>query len=360
MVIAATSLWLAWNFEPLPLLALAALGGAYGYALGPARRRLGGPERADRGRAVLFYLGLGFLALALTSPLDFIGMHYLLAAHMAQHVVFSVVGPPLLLLGTPGWMLSPLLRRPRVRTTFRWLTHPIVAFGLYNLNMWIWHIPALLDATSPGWLVTLNALLDQALLVGALLVVALVVLPRLGRGGSRGLLGGTLAALAVIALAAAGTLNVASWSVASQPHNPIHSIMNATFIITAVLYWCPILNPAPELPRLAPLPGIVYMFISTQPMMALGAIITLSAQPLYSVYQQAPLLGGFTRLGDQQLAGLTMWLVMDAPLLITISVLFFHWMQEQERKERQREEQADELFWSHERVSLASNPETPA
>jgi cytochrome c oxidase assembly factor CtaG len=360
MVIGATSLWLAWNFEPIPLLALALLAGVYGYALGPARRRLGGPERPDRGRAALFYMGVGFLALALMSPLDFIGMHYLLAAHMAQHVVFTVVGPPLLLLGTPGWMLSPLLRRPRARTTLRWLTHPVVAFGVYNLNMWFWHIPALLDATSPGWVVTINALLDQAALVGALLFLALVVLPRLGRGGSRGTLASAVAGLGVIALAAAGMLNVASWSIASQPHNPIHTLMNTTFILTATLYWCPILNPAPELPRLAPLPGMLYMFISTQPMMALGAIITFSAKPLFTIYQHAPLLGGFTRLGDQQLAGLTMWLLMDIPLLLTISVLFFRWMQEQERKERERAALADELFWSEERVSLASNAEPGA
>jgi putative membrane protein len=357
-VIAAIPLWLAWDFEPLPLLALLTLGGAYAWAMGPARCLLGGPVKVDWGKVAFFASGMFFLALALVSPLDFLGMHYLLTAHMAQHVIFTVVSPPLLLLGTPGWMASRLVARPRGREVARRLTHPVVAFGLYNLNMWIWHIPAVLDATAPGGVVLAMQVLDNALLIGALIFGALVLAPRLLRREERswGWIASALALVAVLALVVAGALNVASWSISSQPHNPIHTLMNALFIVTAILYWCPILNPAPELPRLTPLAGMVYMFISTQPMMALGAIITFSSQPLYTIYQHAPLLGGFTRLGDQQLAGLIMWLLMDIPLLITLSILFFRWMGEQERKELAAVGQLpeeEELFWNKEQVSPA-------
>jgi cytochrome c oxidase assembly factor CtaG len=122
--------------------------------------------------------------------------------------------------------------------------------------------------------------------------------------------------------------------------------MNALFIGTALLYWCPILNPVPQLPRITPLFGMLYMFISTQPMMALGALIVFSGSPLYTLYDGAPLLWGFTRLGDQQMAGLIMWLIMDIPLIATITILFFRWMAHQERMQQRIEaEQDEELIW---------------
>lgn len=353
-VVATIPLWLAWNFEPLPFVALVSLAGAYGWAVGPGRLRLGGPARMEWQKVGFFCAGLFMLVVALLSPLDFLGMHFLLSAHMAQHVIFSVVAPPLLLLGTPTWMASSLVAQPRVRQVARWLTHPVAAFGLYNLNMWFWHIPAVLDANAPGGVVMAMRFVDNAVLFGALLFVGLVALPWLLQSKSAwwGMVAGGLALVGVLALTAAGALDVAAWPVSSQPHNPIHTLMNALFMFTGVLYWCPILNPAPELPRLSALAGMAYMFISTQPMMALGAIITFAAHPLYTLYQHAPLLAGFTRLGDQQFAGLTMWLLMDIPLLLTLSVLFFRWMHEQEQKELAGMGDVsaqEEIFWAQQR-----------
>jgi putative membrane protein len=47
--------------------------------------------------------------------------------------------PPLLLAGTPGWLLAPLLRRPAVRATARFLTHPVVAGLLFTITIAVWH-----------------------------------------------------------------------------------------------------------------------------------------------------------------------------------------------------------------------------
>ena len=44
-------------------------------------------------------------------------------------------------------MLAPLFRSPVVVRVVRVLTHPIVAFGLFNGMLWVWHAPALYDAT---------------------------------------------------------------------------------------------------------------------------------------------------------------------------------------------------------------------
>jgi cytochrome c oxidase assembly factor CtaG len=279
MIFGALPLWLAWNFEPIPLIAVALPAIAYAWAISPAGLRWYGRETPVEAKYPrYFYAGIAALALALFSPLDILGMHFLLTAHMIQHVFFSVIGPPLLLLGIPGWMVEPFFRGVRAQRVGRFLTHPVVAFGLYNLNMWVWHVPFLLDATPSGGVIAATELLDYALLLGALLIAGFLLLPRLLRAGNStvSLAASVLVFAGIIALTVVGSLSVANWPVSSQPHNPVHTVMNLMFIGTAILYWCPILNPVPQLPRITPVFGMLYMFISTQPMMALGALIVFS------------------------------------------------------------------------------------
>jgi cytochrome c oxidase assembly factor CtaG len=362
MILASTSLWLRWNFEPITVLLLAAVTGAYFYALGPLRRRYHLAEKVDRGKVAFFVAGMTLLALALLSPLDYIGMEYLLTAHMLQHMLFSVVCPPLILLGVPGWMLDPLFRGPRVQRAARIITHPAVAFGLYNLNMWIWHLPALFDAEAPSAAVIGVQVLESVSVIGALIFAALFLPGALKRdraehlqsmgsaapqSGSLSLLPAILSAgatFAIIILAVLGALNPLSWGTEFEPHNPLHMVMDAMFIGTAIIYWMPILSPVRAVPRISPLFGMLYMFMSAMPMMVIGALLTFAPDPLYTRYANAPLLWGFTRLGDQQFAGLTMWLPMDIPLLLTISILFFRWINEQDLAERAAAGEFDEVF----------------
>jgi cytochrome c oxidase assembly factor CtaG len=363
MTLATTSLWLRWNLEPLTILSLAAVTAAYFYALGPLRRRYHLAETIDRGKVAFFVTGMGLLALALLSPLDILGMEYLLTAHMLQHMMFSVVCPPLILLGIPGWMLEPLFRGPRVLKVARIITHPAVAFGIYNLNMWIWHLPALFDATSPTAAVIGIQVLESLCVIGALILAAIFLPGLLKRTGSTVgsrvdgspardpgtsrpfplILGGG-AILAIIALAALGALDPLAWGTDFEPHNPLHMLMDAMFIITAIIYWWPILSPISAVPRISPLFGMLYMFMSIMPMMVIGALLTFAPDVLYTRYADAPLVWGFTHLFDQQLGGLTMWLPMDIPLFITISILFFRWVNQQDLAERAAAGEFDEVL----------------
>lgn len=360
----APSLALAWDLEPLLVIPLVAIAALYLALVGPLRARYWPRETVSRAQVWFFLTGVLALGVGLLSPLNWLAMEYLLSAHMTQHVLFTVVGPPLLLLGTPSWLVEPLFRTARAQKIGRWLTHPVIAFGLYNLNMWVWHAPALLDATPPA-----GALLAMRWLNLALIVPVGVLLALVGPGLMRALLDerrwGLVAASAgagiVLLLSALTILSSSSWALASQPHNPIHTLMDLMFILTALLYWAPILNPAPQLPRIAPLFGMLYLFISTQPMMALGALMTLAAHPLYSLYASAPrLLGAMTPMLDQQLAGLIMWLVMDIPLLIGISILFFRWMRQQEREQERMERMLtpeEEFIWQQQ--TTAERHHTP-
>ena len=97
------------------------------------------------GRKVAFVAGVLTLALALLSPLDDLSDHYLFTAHMIQHLLLTLVAAPLLLVGTPGWLLRDLLRATRLLNLARVARHPLLAFGLFNLVFCLAHVPPLYE-----------------------------------------------------------------------------------------------------------------------------------------------------------------------------------------------------------------------
>jgi len=242
-----------------------------------------------------------------------------------------------------------------VQRVARVITHPAVAFGLYNLNMWIWHLPAIFDAPSPAAAVIAVQVLESVSVIGAL-IFAVLFIPSLLKsektgktdeshrtGSSWPVILSVVTIGVIIVLAALGALNPLAWGTDFEPHNPLHMVMDALFISTAIIYWWPILSPVQAVPRISPLFGMLYMFMSAMPMMVIGALLTFAPNPLYTRYASVPRLWGFSRLFDQQFAGLTMWLLMDIPLLITISILFFRWINEQDLAERAAAGEFDEV-----------------
>jgi len=140
--------WLTeWNLAPSIYVGTALIIGLYLYAVGPLRRKYRLADFVSRHQVVVFVSGMVLLFLALASPLDELGDEYLFSAHMLQHLVLTMIGPPMLLLGTPGWLIEPLLRRRAVLRIGKVLTYPAVAFLLFNVNFWLWHAPSLYNAT---------------------------------------------------------------------------------------------------------------------------------------------------------------------------------------------------------------------
>src|SRR2546430_16912061 len=66
------------------------------------RSSLGGLRARPR-RVASFAAALVVLFLALNGPLHNLSDSYLFSAHMVQHLVLTLVFPPLLLYGTPAW-----------------------------------------------------------------------------------------------------------------------------------------------------------------------------------------------------------------------------------------------------------------
>ena len=104
----------------------------------------------NRGRFLLFSMVIALITvlvlfIALVSPVDTLAA-VLLSSHMVQHLLITMVAPPLLLLGTPRWLFRPLLRLPLALPAGRFLTNPLFTFAVFNLTFALWHAPAYYDA----------------------------------------------------------------------------------------------------------------------------------------------------------------------------------------------------------------------
>lgn len=140
----------SWSWQPGVLLGLGLAAVAYAYAFYHFRRQ-GRLERMmqqgliKRSQPWFFTAGLVTLFIALVSPIDSLSS-ILFIMHMTQHVLLIMVAAPLILLGLPAPFLAPLVQNARVKAGLTWLTHPVVAFTLYNVTLLIWHLPDLYEA----------------------------------------------------------------------------------------------------------------------------------------------------------------------------------------------------------------------
>jgi cytochrome c oxidase assembly factor CtaG len=124
---------LPWTFEPTIVGGI--LVAAASFAVWTRGRRA-----SDR--AWMFWAGLLAFVVALITPVDAASDRYLLSAHMLQHMLLTMVGPPLLLAGLPeDILLLDLGRLPRA------LVNPWVAVVLFNVTLMAWHLPGPYQAT---------------------------------------------------------------------------------------------------------------------------------------------------------------------------------------------------------------------
>lgn len=126
-----------WHVHPSVAIGLAGLGGLYVYW---------GGLRAPRRQVAAFAAALVVMFVALNGPLHDLSDHSLFSAHMVQHLGLTLVFTPLLLYGTPAWVLRPLLRPRWVMATARVLTRPLAAGGIFSAVMALWHFPVFYEA----------------------------------------------------------------------------------------------------------------------------------------------------------------------------------------------------------------------
>jgi putative membrane protein len=129
--------WQRWDLHPSVVIGLVLAGGLY--------VSLGG-HQAPRRQVAAFAGALVVLFLALNGPLHNLSDSYLFSAHMAQHLVLTLVFPPLLLYGTPAWVVRPLLRARWVLSVVCAATRPLAAGVLFSAPITLWHFPRLYEA----------------------------------------------------------------------------------------------------------------------------------------------------------------------------------------------------------------------
>ncbi|MEX2104924.1 MAG: cytochrome c oxidase assembly protein, partial [Bacilli bacterium] len=122
-----------------------------------------------------FISGLIMLYVAQGTPLSYYGHHYLFSFHMMQMAIMFLIVPPLLLLGTPAWLLRPILGKPAIKKIFGFITNPLIAILLFNGLFSFYHLPSVFDAVMSHPL--LHTSYHLILFASAMLMYWLIVCP---------------------------------------------------------------------------------------------------------------------------------------------------------------------------------------
>jgi putative membrane protein len=260
-----------WTWPPfilMPLLLAAAL-----YGLGTIRMlRRTTNRKSFVGPIFWFALGWTSLVIALDSPLHELG-EQLFWVHMTQHEILMLISAPLLVLGRPMiaflWALPPAWRG-----TAAGLGHSKTfkkGWAFVSAPLWAWLASAL-----ALWLWHVPLLFDQTLR--------------------------------------------SDW---------IHAAQHTTFLLTAVLFWWPVLNRTPALGYGG---ALVYVFTTILHTSVLGALLTFAPRAWYSSYVMTAPAWHLTALEDQQIGGLIMWIPAGTLLLMVALVLLVKWIQESQTR----------------------------
>ena len=275
------SRWLTeWTFEPLALLGIALAGGLY--LLG-VRKMHKGTNPWPISRTVSFLTGLGWLLIAVASPLASYDT-VLFSVHMVQHMMLAMLGPLFLVLGAPitlalrtlpprGRALVLTVIHSRVAAV---LTHPVVAGAIFVINPFVLYFSGLYEQTlEHPWLHDANHI--HFVMVGTLWYSTLLAIDPLPR----------------------------------RPEYPIRVI--AVFLTLPFHAWL----------------GVAIMSMST-----------LIAGDWYLVMDRP---WGASPLSDQKTAGGILWVSGDLIGLVVFAALFRGWIKDSEREARREDRRLDRL-----------------
>ncbi len=238
---------LSTSWQAPPAVLLGALLATVLFVQAFVRLRRRSPGHAGWDRAVLFAVGLALLVLPLVSPLDEAGDERLLSAHMLQHVLIGDAAAALLVVAVRGplvfFLLPPSLLRPLAGFRPLRALLSLLLRPLVTLALW--------GATILVWHVP--RFYDYALV-----------------------------------------------------HPVVHDLEHLTFVVTGVLAWTQLVDPArhERLRRPQRIFFALGMLALAQPVVD---VLLFSSSPLYGSYAHPTHeLFGISPLTDQRLAGAVM------------------------------------------------------
>ena len=116
----------------------------------------------------------------------------------------------------------------------------------------------------------------------------------------------------------------------------VHFSLHVVLFMSSLIVWMPVVSPLPEVPRLAPVMRMLYLFTWSIVPTVPASFLTFGSDPLYKFYEDLPHLFGLSTLADQQLAGLIMKIAAGLLLWMIIAVVFFRWAAEEDRANNPR------------------------
>ncbi len=177
-----------WHAHPDVWALCALLLGGYWAALtrvGPSKVAPG-EAVASRRQVTCFLLGVAALWLHADYPVHDIGEQYLFSVHMFQHIGFTLIAAPLLLLGLPGWLVRWLVRPRAAHLLVSRLGRPLPAALVYNAVVVLSHWPLVVDTSlrqHPVHLLVHTVIFASAVLMWFPVVNRLPELPTLSYPG---------------------------------------------------------------------------------------------------------------------------------------------------------------------------------
>jgi putative membrane protein len=239
------------------------------YAIG--HHRLTSHGGYQRGREVAaFWIGWSAMMIAVLPPIDWLAT-ILFSAHMLQHELLMLVGAPLIVAGRP-------------------------------LSTCLWGLPATARRGA-------GRLLQGAAIGGAWRWLTAPAIAWLLHG-------------VILWVWHAPVLY--EWAVRNEG---VHAIQHAMFVGTSVLFWWGLIYG--RYGRAGYGASVFYVFTTVVHTGLLGAAFALTPSPIYEVYAHR----SADPVGDQQLAGLVMWVPAGIVLTLTGIALFAAWLGEADRRE---------------------------
>jgi putative membrane protein len=214
-------------------------------------------------RAGSFLFGLLFIWIAMASPLAALD-HEMLTAHMVQHLLLMTLAPPLILLGMPR---KPLVHDPLQRL-LEAIGRPLRSAPMQQMGSVLTH-PALCWFAATGTLVVWH--IPSVFVLG---------------------------------------LRSQMW----------HGIEQASFLVTGLLFWWPVVQPWPRVSKWPESSMLLYLFLATLPCDILSGFLVFCDRVVYSVFLSSPHSFGLSALEDQQCAGALMWTCVTVVYLIAAAI----------------------------------------
>jgi len=112
----------------------------------------------------------------------------------------------------------------------------------------------------------------------------------------------------------------------------VHVAMHIAFMATGIMFWWPVIQPAPELPRVGDGARLLYLFATGMPMGLLAVMFFASGGVIYDYYERPDPLWGINPMDDQQVAGLIMGALGESASFVAITLLFFRFLDREEQE----------------------------